>query len=292
MHALLWLEWMSVVEAEVQLPARKAGSVRNVLCTPVHYLDVCFPSPGLSQPKTESVVESQTSSRTNRRTRSVVCTDRSPQGGTARGTRTTSLADRGAAPMTEHCSPSKPGLDGFECNICLETASEPIVTMCGHLYCWGCINKWLEMQECPACPMCKAAISRERMLPIYGRGRPHFDPRFCASVTESSSIPTRPPAASRAPAATPASEGAAGGSSAAAVAASAVAASAPSAAAATESRFDVMEELFGLRVVYQVASHPAPQARSALSSEEQQQAALSRLLLLLGLFVMVCLLMF
>jgi len=53
-----------------------------------------------------------------------------------------------------------------------------------------------------------------------------------------------------------------------------------------------MEELFGLRVVYQVASHPAPQARSALSSEEQQQAALSRLLLLLGLFVMVCLLMF
>ena len=43
-HALLWLEWMSVVEAEVQLPARKAGSVRNVLCTPVHYLDV-FPQP-------------------------------------------------------------------------------------------------------------------------------------------------------------------------------------------------------------------------------------------------------
>ena len=70
--------------------------------------------------------------------------------------------------MTDYCSPLKPGLEGlFDCNICLETASEPIVTLCGHLYCWGCIYKWLEMQECPACPICKAAISRERMLPIY-----------------------------------------------------------------------------------------------------------------------------
>ena len=65
----------------------------------------------------------------------------------------------------------------------------------------------------------------------------------------------------------------------------------PSAAATAESGAAVIEELFGLRVVYQVASHPA-QARGALSSEEQQQAALSRLLLLLGVFVMVCLLMF
>ena len=112
--------------------------------------------------------------------------------------------------MTD-CSPSKPGLDGlFDCNICLETASEPIVTLCGHLYCWGCIYKWLEVQECPACPICKAAISRERMLPIYGRGRPHVDPRSCSPSLERSSIPTRPPAASRAPGAAPAGEGAAG----------------------------------------------------------------------------------
>ena len=189
--------------------------------------------------------------------------------------------------MTD-CSPSKPGLDGlFDCNICLETASEPIVTLCGHLYCWGYIYKWLEVQECPACPICKAAISRERMLPIYGRGRPHVDPRSCSPSLERSGIPTRPPAASRAPGAAPAGDGAAGGSSTAAAAASALS----SAAATAESGFDVMASLFGLRVVYQVASHPA-QARGALSSEEQQQAILSRLLLLLGAFVMVCLLMF
>ena len=199
------------------------------------------------------------------------------------------LSQGDRAPMTDYCSPSKPGLDGlFDCNICLETASEPVVTLCGHLYCWGCIYKWLEVQECPACPICKAAISRERMLPIYGRGRPHVDPRSCASVSESSSIPARPPAASRAPVAASAGEGAAGGSSTAAVATSVLS----SAAATAESGFDVMAaSLFGLRVVYQVASHPA-QARGALSSEEQQQAILSRLLLLLGAFVMVCLLMF
>ena len=40
------------------------------------------------------------------------------------------LAQGDRAPMADHCSPAKPaGLDGlFDCNICLETSSEPIVT--------------------------------------------------------------------------------------------------------------------------------------------------------------------
>lgn len=27
----------------------------------------------------------------------------------------------------------------YECSICIETAKEPVVTKCGHLFCWPCI---------------------------------------------------------------------------------------------------------------------------------------------------------
>lgn len=32
----------------------------------------------------------------------------------------------------------------FTCNICLDTVNEPVVTRCGHLYCWPCLYQWLE----------------------------------------------------------------------------------------------------------------------------------------------------
>ncbi|TKY71694.1 E3 ubiquitin-protein ligase RMA1H1 [Spatholobus suberectus] len=65
----------------------------------------------------------------------------------------------------------------FDCNICLDYAHEPVVTFCGHLYCWPCIYKWLHVQsdslapdEHPQCPVCKADISQSTMVPLYGRG--------------------------------------------------------------------------------------------------------------------------
>lgn len=40
-----------------------------------------------------------------------------------------------------------PGNDGpersaFECNICYDVAESPVVTLCGHLYCWPCLYRW------------------------------------------------------------------------------------------------------------------------------------------------------
>lgn len=89
----------------------------------------------------------------------------------------------------------------FDCNICLDSAHDPVVTLCGHLYCWPCIYKWLQVQSSSPepdqqqqqnCPVCKAAISHNSLVPLYGRGtsspdtetkKPHLD----------LVIPNRPP---------------------------------------------------------------------------------------------------
>ncbi|KAL8264375.1 hypothetical protein R6Q59_022505 [Mikania micrantha] len=60
----------------------------------------------------------------------------------------------------------------WECNICLDSARDPVVTLCGHLYCWPCIYKWIHVQtdKQSKCPVCKAHISNSSLVPLYGRG--------------------------------------------------------------------------------------------------------------------------
>ncbi|XP_059663153.1 E3 ubiquitin-protein ligase RMA1H1-like [Cornus florida] len=69
---------------------------------------------------------------------------------------------------------------GFDCNICLESVQDPVITLCGHLYCWPCIYKWIHFQSVsdenheqqpPQCPVCKAEVSEKTVVPLYGRGR-------------------------------------------------------------------------------------------------------------------------
>ncbi|XWS12654.1 hypothetical protein CRYUN_Cryun37aG0108700 [Craigia yunnanensis] len=88
----------------------------------------------------------------------------------------------------------------FDCNICLDFAHEPIVTLCGHLYCWPCIYKWLHVQsasldsdEHPQCPVCKADISHTTMVPLYGRGQSESELRGKA-LYRGMVVPPRPPA--------------------------------------------------------------------------------------------------
>jgi len=66
----------------------------------------------------------------------------------------------------------------FECNICLDTARDAVVSMCGHLFCWPCLHQWLETRpNRQICPVCKAGISRDKVVPLYGRGNEGKDPR-------------------------------------------------------------------------------------------------------------------
>ncbi|KAA8526391.1 hypothetical protein F0562_008406 [Nyssa sinensis] len=69
---------------------------------------------------------------------------------------------------------------GFDCNICLDFVQDPVVTLCGHLYCWPCIYKWIHFQSLsaenlnqqqPQCPVCKAEVSKKTLVPLYGRGQ-------------------------------------------------------------------------------------------------------------------------
>lgn len=86
----------------------------------------------------------------------------------------------------------------FTCNICFESVVDPVVTQCGHLYCWPCLYRWLEPGMLPAerlslglpqqfttnssggggnnnnnsrrvCPVCKSPCSTPTLVPIYVR---------------------------------------------------------------------------------------------------------------------------
>lgn len=102
--------------------------------------------------------------------------------------RTTGSSGGGGGGSEEHANAdTNSGTTGsFECNICLEPAKDAVVSLCGHLFCWPCLHRWLETATArPVCPVCKASISRDKVVPLYGRGTDSSqDPR--------SKVPPRP----------------------------------------------------------------------------------------------------
>lgn len=98
------------------------------------------------------------------------------------------LAGNSSAVLTRQDSRS--AIDSrFCCNICFDAVVEPVATLCGHLYCWPCLFRWLEPGMSPAeraslaipqlslgsdpnrrvCPVCKAPCSVPTLVPIYVR---------------------------------------------------------------------------------------------------------------------------
>lgn len=64
------------------------------------------------------------------------------------------------------------GSGGFyDCNICFEMARDPVLTCCGHLFCWPCFSQLsyvdLNVRECPAC---RGEVTDTSIIPIYGSG--------------------------------------------------------------------------------------------------------------------------
>ncbi|KAJ4970751.1 hypothetical protein NE237_003850 [Protea cynaroides] len=59
----------------------------------------------------------------------------------------------------------------FECNICLDVARNPVLTCCGHLFCWPCLYQWLHIHsDSKECPVCKGEVTDLNITPIYSRG--------------------------------------------------------------------------------------------------------------------------
>eukprot|EP01100_Stratorugosa_tubuloviscum_P004208 TRINITY_DN2045_c0_g1_i1.p1 TRINITY_DN2045_c0_g1~~TRINITY_DN2045_c0_g1_i1.p1 ORF type:complete len:205 (+),score=63.53 TRINITY_DN2045_c0_g1_i1:78-692(+) len=79
----------------------------------------------------------------------------------------------------------------LECSICFDSAHEPVVTLCGHIYCWSCLFRWLEVSE--SCPVCKSGVTKDKVVPIYGKDSANNKNKEEKDKTEEENkIPQRP----------------------------------------------------------------------------------------------------
>ncbi|XP_076887335.1 uncharacterized protein LOC143537446 [Bidens hawaiensis] len=59
----------------------------------------------------------------------------------------------------------------FDCNICLGMAKDPILTCCGHLFCWGCFYNVPYVDSISKeCPVCNGEVTDANVIPVYGNG--------------------------------------------------------------------------------------------------------------------------
>ncbi|KZV21779.1 hypothetical protein F511_02937 [Dorcoceras hygrometricum] len=59
----------------------------------------------------------------------------------------------------------------YDCNICSEPARTPVVTCCGHLFCWACFYHMSYVDSTSKeCPVCQGEVSDGSVIPVYGNG--------------------------------------------------------------------------------------------------------------------------
>lgn len=179
---------------------------------------------------------------------------------------------------TEAKTPDLEDESAFICNICLDiTNKDPVVTQCGHLYCWPCLYRWLNTHQ-TTCPVCKAGVTQENVIPLYIRGSKH-DPR---TTTLPDEIPNRP-AGRRPEPQFGQPQHAFGGNN--------QGGGAQMGGMTFSVGFGFFPSLFGLQ--FQNYTEPSRQAPNRQrTAEELQQESLSRALIMLGSVVLMALLFF
>jgi len=100
----------------------------------------------------------------------------------------------GGEPPSYETAASVPAESAFLCSICLDHVKNPVLTQCGHLYCWTCLYRWLNTQH-TTCPVCKAGVSKENVIPIFIRGceqDPRSKPSNFSTEHPQEQVPNRP----------------------------------------------------------------------------------------------------
>ncbi|KAH6772936.1 hypothetical protein C2S51_011340 [Perilla frutescens var. frutescens] len=85
----------------------------------------------------------------------------------------------------------KEGGNFYDCNICLDIANDPVLTCCGHLFCWPCFYQvgYIDSTS-KECPVCKGEVSDDNVIPIYGNSGNEVE----AETESGLKVPPRPKA--------------------------------------------------------------------------------------------------
>jgi hypothetical protein len=67
-------------------------------------------------------------------------------------------------PMSEDDSPPH-----WRCLLCGKPFQSPVISRCGHMFCWSCISTHLESNS--SCPICSEHVEKSNLIPIYGQAK-------------------------------------------------------------------------------------------------------------------------
>lgn len=83
-------------------------------------------------------------------------------------TRVLQNADSNIQPSFDHIignNEKRISCSSGSCSICMGDVNHPTATVCGHVYCWTCIQQWTSQDGSP-CPVCRTVSLPHELLPL------------------------------------------------------------------------------------------------------------------------------